>query len=188
MAVVKANAYGHGLVEVARALETAGADSFMVGNIREAGALREAGVRCPILNFGPLAGENCAEIVERNISQSVYTEDIALLQEAAARLGKKASVHVDIDTGMARTGVHLERALPLIEKIASLPNITISGVCTTLTEDPEFDKVQLGRFLDFCKTARAKGIPLGLRHAASSAGVFYSPEFYLDMIRPGITL
>lgn len=188
MGVVKANAYGHGLVEIARALETAGADSLMVGKFREAMALREAGVHCPILNFGPLAREDCAEIVERNISQSVYTEDIVYLQEAAAKLGKKASVHIDIDTGMARTGVHLALALPLIEKIASLPNIKISGVCTTLTEDPEFDKEQLGRFLELCSAASARGISLGSRHAASSAGVFYSPEFYLDMIRPGITL
>ena len=188
MAVVKANAYGHGLVEVARAAETAGADSLMVGKLREAMALREAGVRCPILNFGPLAREDCAEIVEWNISQSVYTDDIVYLQEAAAKLGKRASVHIDIDTGMARTGVHPAKALPLMEKTASLPNIKIDGVCTTLTEDPEFDKKQLGRFLEICSAAAARGIPFGARHAASSAGVFYSPEFYLDMIRPGITL
>jgi alanine racemase len=188
MAVIKANAYGHGLVEIAQALETAGAEALMVGKFHEALALREAGVRGPILNFGPLAREDCAEIIERNISQSVYTDDSLYLQEAAARLGKKASVHVDIDTGMARTGVHLARALPLIEKIASLPNVTISGVCTTLTEDPEFDKEQLRLFLELCSAAAARGIPLGVRHAASSAGVFYSPEFYLDMIRPGITL
>jgi len=188
MAVVKANAYGHGLLPIARALEEAGADALMVGKFHEAVTLREAGIRCPILNFGPLAGENSAEIVRLNISQSVYTEDVVRLQEAAAKLGEKASVHVDIDTGMARTGVPVERALPLIEKIASLPNVKIDGVLTTLTEDPEFDKEQLSRFLEICSAAKERGISLGLRHAASSAGVFYSSEFFLDMIRPGITL
>lgn len=188
MAVVKANAYGHGLVEIGRALEKAGAHSLMVGKFSEAVTLREAGIRCPILNFGPLARENCGEIVSRHISQAVYTEDVAFLQEAAAKQKKKASVHVDIDTGMARTGVSFDRALPLIETIASLPNIRIEGVCTTLTEDPEFDREQLRRFLDVCAGARARGISLGLSHAASSAAVFYSSDFYLDMIRPGITL
>jgi len=188
MAVVKANAYGHGLVDVSRALEAAGAESLMVGKFHEAVTLREAGIRCPILNFGPLAGENCSEIIGRNISQSVYSEDAVFLQEAAAKVGKKASIHIDIDTGMVRTGVHIERALPLMEKIASLPNVKIDGVCTTLTEDPEFDKEQLGRFLEICSAAGARGISLGLKHASSSAGIFYSPEFYLDMIRPGITL
>lgn len=188
MAVVKANAYGHGLVEIGRALEAAGAHSLMVGKFSEAVTLREVGVRCPILNFGPLAGENCRELVARQISQAVFTEDVTFLQEAAAKQGKKASVHVDIDTGMARTGISFERALPLIENIASLPNIRIEGVCTTLTEDPEFDREQLRRFLDVCAAARARGIVLGRRHAASSAAVFYSSDFYLDMIRPGITL
>jgi alanine racemase len=76
----------------------------------------------------------------------------------------------------------------LIEKIAALPHLKIEGICTTLTEDPEFDKEQLQRFLEICAGAKRKGISLGWRHAASSAAVFYSPDFFLDMIRPGITL
>ncbi len=188
MAVVKANAYGHGLVEASKTLEKAGADGLMVGKFKEALALREAGVACPILNFGPWAPQDSAELIRLDISQSVYTEDVGFLQEAAAKHMKTASVHLDIDTGMGRTGMPYDKALPLIEKIASLSRVKIEGICTTLTEDPEFDREQLRRLLDLCSSAKQRGIVLGLRHAASSAGILTSPEFFLDMVRPGITL
>jgi alanine racemase len=188
MAVVKANAYGHGLVETSRALEKAGAASLMVGKLQEAVALREAGLRCPILNFGPFDQRDSAEIVRQKISQAVFTDEAAFLDEAAAALGKTASVHFDIDTGMGRTGAAPAQALPLLEKIAALSHLKVDGVCTTLTEDLAFDREQLRRFLEVCASAGAKGISLGLRHVASSAGVFYSSDFTLDMIRPGITL
>jgi alanine racemase len=188
MAVVKANAYGHGLVDVALALEKAGVDGLMVGKLTEGLALRKAGLQSPVLNFGPFAKEDCEAIVMNNISQSVYSEEAASLHEAASRFRNKASVHIDIDTGMSRTGIPYDKALPLIEKIASLSHIKIDGIATTLTEDPEFDREQLRRFREVCSSAEKKGISLGLKHAASSAGIFESPEFYLDMIRPGITL
>jgi alanine racemase len=188
MAVVKANAYGHGLVGTSRALEKAGAHSLMVGKLQEAVALREAGILCPILNFGPFDRGDGPETVRRKISQAVFTEEAAYLDEAAAKLGGKASVHFDIDTGMGRTGAAPGRALTLIEKTASLAHLRMDGVCTTLTEDPDFDKEQLRLFLEICSAAEAKGIRLGLKHAASSAALFYSPEFRLDMVRPGITL
>jgi len=188
MAVVKANAYGHGLVEVSKALEKAGVAWLMVGKLQEAFALRNAGVRCPILNFGPFDRRDCDEIVGRDISQSVYTEEARFMEEAAVRLKKKASVHVDVDTGMCRTGIPYSRALPRLEKISSLEHIKIDGVATTLTEDPIFDVEQLKRFLDVCAAADKKGVSLGLRHAASSDGLFHSPQFHLDMVRPGIML
>jgi alanine racemase len=188
MAVVKANAYGHGLVEVSKTLEKAGADWLMVGKLREGIALRDAGISCPILNFGPWAPQESSELIERNISQSVSTEDASFLQEAASKLKKRASVHVDIDTGMGRTGIPYDKALPLIERIASFSRVQIGGICTTLTEDPEFDREQVRRLLDVCSSAKKKGIALGLRHASSSAGLLTSAEFSLDMVRPGITL
>jgi alanine racemase len=188
MAVVKANAYGHGLVDTSHALEGAGAHALMVGKLQEAIVLRRAGIRCSILNFGPFDRRDSAELVRSKISQAVFTGEAAYLEEAAAAKGETAAVHIDIDTGMGRTGASPQEALPLIEKIASFPHLKIEGVCTTLTEDPAFDLEQLRQFLDICAAARAKGISLGLRHAASSAAVFYSSEFYLDMIRPGITL
>lgn len=188
MAVVKANAYGHGIVDVSRALEKAGADWLMVGKLEEAGVLREAGVRCPVLNFGPFDKQDSEEIVKLKISQSVYTGDAAFLHEAAIKHGRKTSVHIDVDTGMSRTGAPYEKALPLIEKLVSFSHLQMEGIMTTLTEDPEFDREQVRRLLEVCSAAKKKGIPTGLRHAASSAGILISPEFHLDMVRPGITL
>jgi alanine racemase len=188
MAVVKANAYGHGLVETASAFEKAGAEALMVGKFREAFDLREAGIRIPILNFGPFSPEDAAEILARRISQAVFADDAAILDERAAKRKTRASVHIDIDTGMGRTGVPYDKALPLIEKIGTRSSTRIDGICTTLTEDPEFDREQIRRFLAVCAAAKSKGIDVGHRHAASSAGLLEAPEFALDMVRPGITL
>lgn len=188
MAVIKANAYGHGLIDVGKALEKAGADWLMVGKLQEGLALRATGVRCPILNFGPFNARDCEAIILNNLSQSVFSEEAITLNDTASRLKKRALVHIDIDTGMSRTGIPHDRALPLIEKIATLSQTKIEGVSTTLTEDAGFDKEQLERFLKVCRSAQKKKIQLGLKHAASSAGIFESAELYLDMVRPGITL
>jgi alanine racemase len=188
MAVVKANAYGHGIVEVSRALEKAGADWLMVGKLEEAITLRETGISRPILNFGPFDRSDAPEIISRNISQSVSTDEVLALQEPASRMNQVASVQVDVDTGMGRTGVALSQALGLLEKVAARSHIRVDGISTTLTEDPEFDREQLRRFLEVCASAKARGIRFGLRHAASSAGILSSGDFCLDMVRPGITL
>lgn len=188
MAVVKANAYGHGLVEVSGALEKAGAEWLMVGKLEEALALRESGITCPVLNFGPFNRLDADEIIARKISQCVFTEEAMYLDEAAAKRNQTGSVHVDIDTGMGRTGVAAGAALPLLKRIAGLTHLKVAGICTTLTEDPQFDREQLREFRRVVEAARAAGISTGLRHAASSAGILDSSELYLDMVRPGITL
>ncbi len=188
MAVVKANAYGHGLVEVGAYLERRGAEALMVGKLDEALRLRENGVRCPVLNFGPIGPADAPEIVRNGITQSVSTDDVLFLEEEAARAGRTASVDVHIDTGMNRFGIPWDRAFPYVEKTARLDHVKIKGVSTVFTEDPEFDREQLRRFLDVCAMAEKRGIDVGLRHAASSAALFAGSEFSLDMIRPGITL
>jgi alanine racemase len=188
LAVVKANAYGHGLVEVGKYLEGRGAAGLMVGKLAEALSLRTAGVRRPIFNFGPFGGEDAAAVLEAEIVQSVFTDDVRSLHEAAVRAGRRASVNVHVDTGMNRAGVPFEEAPAFLETVAGFSGVAIKGISTTFTEDPEFDGEQLRRFLDVCDTAGKKGIEVGLRHAASSAGVFYRPEFHLDMVRPGIAL
>ncbi len=158
MAVIKANAYGHGLVEVARFLEKQHTRFLAVGKLQEALELREKGIRTPILNFGPLSPGESKQIAARNISQSVYTENIAALSEAAGKLKQKAKVHIKVDTGLGRVGIPYHLALPYIKKVASLPNIIIEGIFTTFTEDKEFDKIQLQRFLQVCDSAKKKGI------------------------------
>jgi alanine racemase len=188
MAVVKANAYGHGLVEVGKYLERRGAAALMTGKLDEALRLRENGVRCPVANFGPFGAADAAEILKNGITQSVSTDEVRSLEEEAARTGQTALVDIHVDTGLNRAGIPWTKALPFIEKVARLKHAKIKGISTAFTEDPEFDKEQLRRFLDVCGKAKKRGIDIGLRHAASSAALFDGPESCLDMIRPGITL
>lgn len=190
MAVIKANGYGHGLVAMARELENAGISHFLVGKLDEARELRAAGIRGRILNFGPFADADADEIVRLDISQSIYTDQVAALDRAASRSEHLARVHIKVDTGLGRVGVHHEQALNFLERVAALRAIGIEGVFTTLTEDADFDPVQLARIRGICEQASERGIRTGLRHAASSAAIADFPPAYeqLDMVRPGIML
>jgi len=188
MAVIKANAYGHGLVEVGQSLEKMKIDYLMVGKLQEALLLRRAGVTSPLLNFGSFCPEEEEEIIQNNISQSAFTEAVLSLNQTSLRLGKKAKIHIHLDTGMGRMGLPFDQALPFIERVSSMKGLSIEGISTTLTEDDDFDREQLSRFLRICQEAESKGISLGLKHAASSDGILDLPASRLDMVRPGITL
>lgn len=188
MAVIKANAYGHGLVEVAKFLEKEKVEWLMVGKIEEAVKLRKSGIKCPILNFGPFSKEDCEIILKENFSQSVYTDDVFYLNELASKQGKIGKIHIHIDTGLGRTGIPYRHALSFIEKISKLKGIKIEGISTDLTEDTEFDREQIKRFNEICSSARERGLSTGLRHSASSDGILKLKESHLDMVRPGITL
>jgi alanine racemase len=189
MAVIKANAYGHGLVSVGSWLAAKGVDFLAVGKLWEAMRLRERGVKTPILNLGPcFSAAEAREIVARDITQTVHGSEYRLLTEAARRSGRPAKVHLKIDTGLGRVGVPHGLALPLLERVAANKEIQIGGIYTTLTEDPDHDKVQLQRFARVCEAATIKGIRVGLRHAASSAGILSNKDAWLDMVRPGIAI
>ena len=188
MAVIKANGYGHGVVEMGKYLEKRNTRFLAVGKFQEAFDLRENGVKTPVLNFGSFSGEEAEELVKNNISQSVYTDDYIMLAESARRLDTTAKVHIKVDTGLGRIGVHYRDALQFIEKVAETRGITIEGIFTPFTEDDEYDREQLKRFLEVCESAAGKGIPVGIRHAASSAGILSFPDGYLDMVRPGIMI
>ena len=188
MAVIKANAYGHGIEEVGRYLEKKGIDSLLVGKFQEAVQLRSKGISCPIHNFGPISETDTQWLVEHRVSQSVFSEKIHALDSTALRIGKKALVHIHIDTGMGRMGIPYREASSYINTAARLSGINILGISTTLTEDEKYDKIQLHRFNDICHGLEKEEISPGLRHAASSGGLFTLPSAYLDMVRPGITL
>jgi alanine racemase len=192
MAVIKANAYGHGLVGVARTLEAAGAKHFLVGKLNEALELRNAGLGAHILNFGPWSDADAADLIRLNVSQTVYTDQVQALDRAARRLGPhaRARVHIKVDTGLGRFGVPHDRAFEFLEQVAALRSVTIEGVFTTFTEDPEFDGVQLSRLKEICTRATQRGFSIGLSHAASSDAICEFPAAYteLDMVRPGIML
>jgi alanine racemase len=108
-----------------------------------------------------------------------------MLARSARGQGKQAKVHIKVDTGLGRVGVPYHEAPSYIERIASLPEIAIEGIFTTLTEEPDFDRVQLDRLIRVCDATEGKGISVGVRHAASSLAISTFPDSFLDMVRPG---
>jgi alanine racemase len=189
LAVIKGNAYGHGLVGTARHLETLTTIcGFAVFKVDEALDLRSAGINKPVLVLGPVTDQELEELVRNNVMPPIYEDRGAMLTRLAGQVGRPIRVHLYVDTGLGRTGIPYHRALPLVESLATRDGIEFHGVLTALTEDPEFDREQLRRLTELYEAARARGIDLGSLHAASSSGVFHLPEAHLDMVRPGIAL
>lgn len=186
MAVIKCNGYGHGLVEVGCYLDQKKIDALMVVSLPEALKLREAGVSCPVHNFGPLHEDAAEILINKNISQSIFTEKAQKLNAAALRIGKRIDVHIHVDTGMARMGIPYYEALPYIKKVAGWKGLRIKGISTAMSEDNELDKEQIKRFEILCKHAESEGISLGIKHAVSTTGIFSQRSSYLDMVRPGL--
>ena len=186
MAVIKCNGYGHGLVEVGRYLDQKKIDALMVVSLPEALKLREAGVSCPVHNFGPLHEDAAEILINKNISQSIFTEKAQKLNAAALKTGKRIDVHIHVDTGMARMGIPYYEAMPYIKKVAGWKGLRIKGISTAMSEDNELDKEQIKRFEILCKHAESEGISLGIKHAVSSTGIFSQRSSYLDMVRPGL--
>ena len=189
LAVIKNNGYGLGLTTAARILESreeiAG---FAVVKVAAALELREAGIRKPILLMGLFGDTDGAELVARGIHLALTTEDAAGRVERASRAaGRPARGHIYLDTGMSRMGMPYHRALPWIRGLAR-SDVSIDGTFMAFTEETEFDREQLRRFLEVTSAAREAGVPLGALHAASSNGVYHLPDAHLDLVRPGIAL
>ena len=189
LAVVKNNGYGLGVVNVARVLEPSAAVSgFAVVKLAEAVALREGGIRKPVLLMGPFDETGLEEAVARDVMPMVYTPIGDVLDRVAARRGRPIPVHVCVDTGIGRVGVPHTRAAPLIHDLASRPSVRLEGLMMTFAEDPTFDREQLERFTSLCATLQEDGVPIARRHAASSFGLFQHKDAFLDMVRPGMAL
>lgn len=201
MAVVKADAYGHGDRMTAPFLEEAGADWFGVSNLGEALGIRESGVTKPILIFGNTPAECVSELVKWNITQTAYSYEYAKkLSDEAVRLGVTLDVHLKFDTGMGRLGFvcsedNFDLAVSGAEKTARLPNLRVTGAFTHFAsaDEPDEDgvaytKMQFSRFCRACDALKARGIDVGIRHCCNSAAVLCFPEMHLDMVRPGIIL
>jgi alanine racemase len=193
MAIVKANAYGHGLVPVALHLQAQGVEQLGVAFLEEGIALREAGVTVPILVLGGIFGPQAAQFIAHDLEVTVSSLDKLRQVEAAAQaLGRKATVHLKIDTGMERIGVHSYSCGPFIEAAVASRWCTLKGVYSHLAcgDDPEspMTALQVERFAEACAHFARLGAPMPLRHLANSGGVLHFPETHLDMVRPGILL
>ncbi|MBQ9768003.1 MAG: alanine racemase [Lachnospiraceae bacterium] len=192
-AVIKADAYGHGAVPVAKTVyETA--DWFAVSNIEEALELRSVGIDKPILTLGYTAPLQLAEAIENDITLTLCDRESAEeISTAAVALGKTAKVHIKVDTGMGRIGFPAEGAFASqAAEAVKLPNILPTGVYTHFARADELDKtatkLQYEKFMDFLSTLEKQGIKGLLRHAENSAAILELPEYQLDMVRLGISL
>jgi alanine racemase len=193
MAIVKANAYGHGLLPVARHLQAQGVDHLGVAFVEEGIALRRAGITVPILVLGGMFGPQVAQFIEHELEITVSSlAKLRQVEAAAEALGRKAVVHLKIDTGMERIGVHSYSCGPFIEAACRSRGCTIKGIYSHLAcaDDPASPMTaqQLERFLDACRHFERIGAPMPLRHLANSGGVLHYPGTWLDMVRPGIAL
>ena len=189
LAVIKNNAYGLGLTTVASVLDPMPqVKGFAVVKAEAAIALRDAGIRKPVLLMGLISDQDGEELVRRDIQLSICTDDSgARIVRAAKKAGRAATAHIYLDTGMSRMGIPYHRAMPVLEELRGL-DINVEGTFTGFTEESDFDREQLGRFVDITDKARANGVKLGSLHAASSHAVFNYADSHLDQVRPGIAL
>ena len=193
MPIVKANAYGHGLVPVARHLVSLGVRSLGVAFLEEAVALREAGVAVPILVMGGIFGDQIPIFLRHGLTLTASSIDkLRQIDEVASGMGVTATVHLKIDTGMERIGVHYYNARPLLERAADCRRVRVEGIYSHFANADALDltsaRVQLARFLEVLEWYDKRGVPPPVRHMANSGAVLQLRESHLDLVRPGILL
>lgn len=191
MAVVKANAYGHGAIECARRLSSEGADWLGVAVPEEAIALRDAGIDVPVLSLGGFWPGQESACLRFNFVPVVYRIDmVEALDRAAATEGIVAPVHVKIDTGMGRLGVRYDEANDFAEALSAYKNVRVDGMMTHLAaaDDPSHDTFtdeQTARFRNVVELFRSRGFDPKFLDLANSAGTFAHPSAWGNMVRPG---
>ena len=196
LGTVKANAYGHGAVPVARQRVELGADYLAVACLDEAAELRHAGITAPILILGYTVPELADEAVALGVTQTVFTPELArALSNAAGAAGKWAKIHLKADTGMSRLGVlghQPEQAAAEIAALCDLPHLEPEGIFTHFANadgSENYTMLQFARFLDVLAELEGKySLTFEIRHCAASAAVLNYPCTHMDMIRPGIAL
>ena len=200
LGVVKADAYGHGCVPVARTLLENGADWLAVACIDEGVQLRRSGITCPILILGHTSEEEAERVVHEDITPGCYSYALAsALSRAASKLGKRAKIHIKLDTGMGRVGFRYtedpevnQKTVDTILKMAILPNLDINGIFTHFSvadeNDDDYTNLQFQRFQGICDRLKANGLEIPIRHCCNSAALIRFPKMHMDMVRPGIIL
>jgi alanine racemase len=193
MAVVKANAYGHGAVEVSKAAIGAGAKMLGVSSFVEAKQLRQAGVKAPIVVLGFTPAENYVDMIDHDLTVTIRSLDVAkALVTAARRANKIAKVWMKVDTGMHRLGLNPSEVLYFVKKLHDLPNLVVEGIFTHFADADspslDFAKKQLASFKKVLAELEKEGIKIPIRSAANSVATFKIPESHLDMVRIGIAM
>ena len=194
MGIVKANAYGHGIIETARALVGFGCNYLGVGFLEEGIELRSNNIVTPILVLGGVLGSQISEFLQHDLDITVSSLSIAEQVNAAARRngGKKARVHLKVDTGMERIGVRAEHAVPFAEQVCRYDRLDVIGMyshfATSDERDKSFAHLQLQRFNDVLTKIKKLGIEIPHIHMANSGAILDLPDSYFTMVRPGIML
>jgi alanine racemase len=193
MPVLKANAYGHGLVRLAQLYEELKADYLGVAVVEEGILLREMGIKMPILVLGGVWGNQVPLFLKHNLAVTASSIDkLKQIDDTAEQMKTKANVHLKIDTGMERIGVHYYNAEKFLEIAYSCKNIDVDGVYSHLanseSDDLSHTILQLQRFNEVLTFFEKHSIKTPIRHIANSGAILQMPEANLDMVRPGITL
>ena len=197
MAVVKADAYGHGFLEVTKTLLENGADRLAVATLREGEQLRSRGVRVPILVLGALMEEDIEDYINFNITPNVFSYETAhAISYIAEKKEIVTKIHIKLDTGMLRigflTGDNNESVADEIIKISKLPYIEIEGIFSHFSTSDEYDesytRLQYSRFMNVIKLLEERGLHIPIKHICNSAAIMMYPEMHMDMVRPGVIL
>ncbi len=193
IAVVKANAYGHGAVPVARAALEAGAEMLAVHRAIEGVELRQAGLQAPILIMGYTPSDGADLIIQQRLTPSLITFDFAqALSRRASALGASVPVHIKVDTGMSRYGLMPEEMLDFLHGLVGLPGLQLEGLFTHFATadwaDLTYVRQQLAIFNQVRRAAQQAGFAFPLVHAANSAATMNLPEAHFNAVRPGIAM
>lgn len=194
--VVKANAYGHGAVQLSKLYEKLGADYLAVSNIEEAIQLRNNNITLPILILGYTDPRCASELAVHKITQCVFSYSYGeSLSKYAVEQGVVVKIHIKIDTGMGRIGFQcLNEELDMAEQVCKMPGLVCEGIFTHFSSADEgesgrkYTLSQFERFMTAIRYLETKGIMFAIRHCANSAAIFDYPEMHLDMVRAGIVL
>lgn len=193
ISIIKADAYGHGAVEIAKRASVSGADMLGVSTVGEGIELREAKIESPILVLGGCPKEDAEWIVSYNLKSIIYSLDAVLgLSKEAERRSKIVDVHIKVDTGMERIGIKPQNIREFVGKISSLKNINIEGIlthfATAYENDREFTGKQIKTFTGVIEELKQDGYSFPYIHASNSAAIVNYPESYFNTVRPGIIL
>lgn len=198
MAVVKADAYGHGFMETAKTLLENGADRLAVAVLQEGKQLRSRGVDVPILILGASSPEDAEDLINFDITPNVFDYNFAkALSYEAQRQGKVVKIHIKLDTGMSRIGFVVDdgdndEIVNEILTISKLPYLEIEGIFSHFSTSDEFKKdytmLQFDRFMKIINKLESKGLIIPIKHICNSAGIMMYPHMHLDMVRPGVIL